>query len=251
MKSLFALTTLGLALAAMPAFADDVTAGAASNAPIAAPVDPLTFNVGVASEYRYRGISQSRLNPALQGGADYAAESGWYIGAWASTIQWIKDAGGNAPVELDLYGGYKKEIVKDLTLDVGLLQYYYANNDLNPSANTLEVYAALSYGPLVFKYSDSVTNLFGFSNSKNSGYADLSGVFEITEGWTLTPHVGHQKVANNSAASYYDYSLTLNKDYAGITFGAALIGTNSGDYLSPAGKNLGKSTLVVSAKKTF
>jgi len=94
--------------------------------------NPLSFNVGVVSDYRFRGISQTRFDPALQGGADYAfPNSGFYVGTWASTIRWIKDAGkiagvdtGSAPVEIDLYGGYKGDIVKDkLSYDVGLLQY--------------------------------------------------------------------------------------------------------------------------------
>jgi uncharacterized protein (TIGR02001 family) len=62
--------------------------------------------------YRYRGISQTRLKPALQGGVDYTAGS-FYVGAWVSTIQWIKDGGGKADVEIDIYGGYKFELAKD------------------------------------------------------------------------------------------------------------------------------------------
>ena len=57
---------------------------------------PLTFNAGIFSEYRYRGIAQSRFQPAVQVGADYAFPSGFYIGTWASTIKWIKDAKGGA-----------------------------------------------------------------------------------------------------------------------------------------------------------
>ena len=52
----------------------------------------LAFNVGATTDYRYRGISQSRVKPALQGGVDYAAGA-FYVGAWASTIKWIKDFG--------------------------------------------------------------------------------------------------------------------------------------------------------------
>ena len=65
----------------------------------------VTFNVGAVTDYRYRGISQTRLKPALQGGVDYSAGS-FYVGAWGSTIQWIKDGGGRADVEIDIYGGY-------------------------------------------------------------------------------------------------------------------------------------------------
>ena len=65
------------------------------------------FNVGAVTDYRYRGISQTRLEPALQGGADFAHKSGFYVGTWASSIKWIKDAGGDADAEVDIYGGYK------------------------------------------------------------------------------------------------------------------------------------------------
>ncbi|MDC8784931.1 TorF family putative porin [Roseateles koreensis] len=253
MKSVSVLFALALVAGAMPVYAEEAPAAAAE----AAPVSPLSFNVSVTNEYRYRGISQSRLDPALQGGVDYAAESGFYIGAWGSTIKWIKDApyNGGANVEIDLYGGYKTEVAKGLTLDVGVLNYVYPSNDLNPSANTTELYAALTFGPVTAKYSHSVTDLFGNVDSKGSGYLDVSATFEVAEGLTVTPHIGYQKVAHNSAASYTDYSLTVNKDYAGLTFGAAVIGTDSDAYYGGSSltsmKNLGKTGLVVSVKKTF
>jgi len=96
------------------------------------------FNVGAVTDYRYRGISQSRLKPALQGGVDYTAGA-FYVGAWASTIKWVKDAGGDSNVEVDLYGGYKGEIAKDVTFDIGGLYYLYSGNKLPTSANTFEV----------------------------------------------------------------------------------------------------------------
>ena len=241
----FVMSALALAMA-MPAFADDP-------APAPAPAaDPLSFNVSLISDYRYRGISQTRLKPALQGGADYAFDSGFYVGTWLSTIKWIKDGGGDAPMEWDIYGGYKTEITKGVTLDVGLLQYEYVNNKLNPSANTLEVYAAVTVGPVTAKYSDSTTNLFGFADSKNSGYLEVAAALDLGEGFTLTPHYGHQKVKNWSVASYSDYSVTLNKDLAGFTWGAAVVGTNAHQaYVGPGNKDLGKTSLVVSVKKTF
>jgi len=251
MKTVYALLAFALASSALSAHAEDAPAPAAPAA------SPLSFNLGLASEYRYRGIAQSRLQPALQGGADYAAESGFYIGAWGSTIKWIKDApyNGGGNVEIDLYGGYKTEVAKGLTLDVGVLNYVYPSNNLNPSANTTEIYAAATFGPVTAKYSHSVTDLFGNVDSKGSGYLDVSATFDLGEGFSLTPHIGYQKVKNNNAMSYTDYALTLNKDYAGFTFGAAVIGTDSDAYMGGADanslKNLGKSVLVVSVKKTF
>jgi len=242
MKLSSSLLVLALSAAALPAFADEP-----------AP-DPLSFNIGAVSEYRYRGISQTRLKPALQGGIDYADPSGFYIGTWASTIKWIKDAGGDADVEVDLYGGYKAEVAKGLTLDVGVLQYAYPSNKLNPSANTFEVYGALTFGPVTVKYSQSTTNLFGFADSKNSGYLDVTGNFDLSNGVTLTPHVGHQTVKHNPAASYTDYSMTLAKDFSGLVVSGAIISTDADKtaYASPVnGKFMGKTMLVVGIKKTF
>ena len=237
------MSALALALA-LPAFADE---------PAPAPADPLSFNVGLVTDYRYRGISQTRLKPALQGGADYAFDSGFYVGTWLSTIKWIKDAGGNAPVEWDIYGGYKTEIAKGVSIDVGLLQYEYVNNKLPTSANTLEAYGALTVGVLTAKYSLSATNLFGFAYSKKSGYLDLSAALDLGEGFTLTPHYGHQSVRHNGFYSYNDMSLTVTKDAFGVTWSAAVIGTDADKaaYPSPDGKFLGKTSLVVGVKKTF
>jgi len=212
---------------------------------------PLSFNVSVVSDYRYRGISQTRLQPALQGGADYAFASGFYVGTWASTIKWIKDGGGASDVELDLYGGYKGAINDSISYDLGLLHYDYPSNGLNPSANTDEVYAALTFGLATVKYSHSVSNLFGFGDSKNSAYLEVAATFDLGNGLTLTPHIGHQTVHNNGGYSYTDYALTLNKDYAGLSFGLGVVGADTSAYVGGAGKDLAKTGLLLTVKKTF
>jgi uncharacterized protein (TIGR02001 family) len=260
-KTLLALAST-LAVAALPQLAQAQVAAPApaASAPAAPEASPLSFNVGLTSDYRYRGISQSRLKPAIQGGVDYAFASGFYIGAWASSIKWVKDAGGDASAEIDLYGGYKGEIAKDLTYDVGVLTYQYPRNHLTTSTNTTEIYGALTYGPATLKYSHSVTNLFGFTDSKNSGYLDLSATFEVGPAIQLIPHVGYQRVAHLSDASYTDYSFTVGKDFSGFFLSAAIVGTstktvpanpNGYAYYSPDGKNLGRTDLVVAVKKTF
>ena len=215
-----------------------------------------TFNVGAVTDYRYRGISQTRVKPALQGGVDYSHPSGLYLGAWASTIKWIKDVGGDSNVEVDLYGGYKGEIAKDFTYDVGVLAYVYSSNKLSPSANTTEIYGAVTYGPVTAKYSHSVTDTFANTDSKNSNYLDLSATFEVTDGWSLVPHIGHQRISGpmSGVGSYTDYSLTLSKDFKGIVPSIAIVGTDAdkGFYSSPVnGKALGKSTLVLGLKYNF
>lgn len=210
----------------------------------------VAYNVGVFSDYRYRGISQTRLKPALQGGVDYTAGA-FYVGAWASTIKWIKDGGGSADIELDLYGGYKGEFTKGFGYDVGVLAYIYPGHKLAVSPQTTEIYGALTYGPATLKYSHSVTNLFGFDDSKNSGYIDLSGTFEITDGWMITPHIGRQTVKHVSGASYTDGSLTVSKDFSGLVFSAGLVDTNTDAYRGKNNKDLGKRGVVVGLKYNF
>ena len=218
---------------------------------------PLSFNVGAFTDYRYRGISQTRLKPAVQGGFDYAVPGGLYFGAWASNIKWIKDNGGDGGIEIDLYGGYKGEIQKDFTYDVGFLTYQYPSNKLNPSANTTEIYGAFTFGPATAKYSHSLTNLFGTADSKGSGYLDLSATFEVGS-ITVVPHVGFQSVKRNSTSSYTDYAITVSKDFSGFLLSAALVGADTKSiagvpvYTSPAnGKNLAKTGLVLGVKYTF
>ena len=223
----------------------------------------LAFNAGAVTDYRYRGISQSRLKPAVQGGVDFAA-GGFYVGAWASTIKWIEDGNPKSSnkVEVDLYGGYKGEIVKDsLSYDVGVLAYQYPGHKAGDagltSPNTTELYGALTFGPATVKYSHSVTNLFGFSDSKNSGYLDLSASFDVGGGVMLAPHVGYQKVSHNSDYSYTDVSLGVSKDFNGLVVSATAVYADvkklSGvpAYVGPNGKNLGKTGLVLGVKYNF
>jgi uncharacterized protein (TIGR02001 family) len=221
-----------------------------------APESTLSYNAGVVSDYRYRGISQSRLQPAVQGGVDYADKSGFYVGAWGSSIKWIKDTTGvtSGSTELDLYGGYKAA-VGDVAYDVGVLRYQYMKNDYNKvgvNANTTEVYGALTYGVYTAKYSHAVTDLFGNIDSKNSYYVDLSAAFDMGDGYTLTPHVGYQKI-KNSIGSYTDYALTLGKDLGnGLSATAAVVGTNADEgFYSLKGKYNGKTGVVVGLKYAF
>lgn len=241
-------TTQKLVLAAMA-----VSGAAFAQTKAPEPDYTLSYNVGVVTDYRYRGISQSRLKPALQGGVDFAHKSGFYLGTWASSIKWIKDAGGDAPVEWDVYGGYKGT-VGAFGYDVGVLTYQYPNHSLPVSPNTTEIYAAGTWGPATLKYSHAVTNLFGFADSKNSYYLDASATFDMGGGWSVVPHVGYQKVKNFSDASYTDYAVTLGKDFGnGFSASAAVVGTNADDalYVTPAGKFTGRTGLVLGAKYSF
>ncbi|NML42395.1 hypothetical protein HHL11_01455 [Ramlibacter sp. G-1-2-2] len=211
-----------------------------------------SVNIGAVTDYRYRGISQSRLQPALQGGADFAHKSGFYIGTWASSIKWVKDAGGNADAEVDLYGGYKFN-GGPVAFDVGALRYLYPSSQLAVSPNTTELYVSGTYGPATLKYSHAITNLFGFADSKNSYYVDLNATFDTGYwGLTVTPHIGYQGIKNNSGFSYTDWSVALGKDFGnGFSASLAYVDTNNSNYRSPDGKDLGRATAVLGVKYTY
>jgi len=218
----------------------------------------LSFNAGVVSDYRYRGISQTRLKPAVQAGADLGHSSGLYLGTWATNIKWIKDSGAtDGSIELDIYGGYKGT-AGDIGYDVGFLRYEYVGNKLGnvpgfANANTNELYAAVTVGPFTAKYSHSVSNLFGYLDSKNSQYLDINATFDLGGGWTVTPHVGRQVIKNNEAYNYTDYSVTLGKDLGnGLSASLMLVDTTAKEALYTwGGKYVGKEALVAGLKYTF
>ncbi len=281
MKKTALATVAVLALAAghTIAFADDAPAApaAAASAPDASPI---TYNIGVVSDYRYRGISQSKMKPALQGGIDYA-NGPIYVGTWASTISWVKDAmvasnrinAGNedyvpvdekgAPVEWDLYGGTKGDIIKDtLSYDVGVLAYVYLGQEFHKiglsNPDTGEVYGALTYGVFTGKVSISATPLFGVPKSKGSQYYDLSANFDLGSGFTLTPDVAYQaitgSVAKAAGLSYGAYSLTLGKDFGkGISASLQIVATDAKkeDYQTSDNKFTGRTGVVAGVKYSF
>lgn len=244
-----------LLVAAIATLFSSQFAQAQDAAPTVKPEHEVSFNAALASDYRYRGISQTRLKPALQGGVDYVNNpSGLYAGAWASTIKWTKDAGGGGNVEVDLYAGKRGALTSEISYDVGVLTYVYPSNGLAVSANTTEIYGQLSYGPAYMKYSHSTTNLFGFANSKNSGYLDIGANIEIDSGLILNLHAGHQSVKNNNSYAYTDWKVGVTKDFGILSASLAVIGSNAGKnaYASPAnGKFLGKTAVVATLNKFF
>jgi uncharacterized protein (TIGR02001 family) len=253
------------------------SASFAQTAP-AAPESTIAYNVGVVSEYRYRGIAQTRGDAALQGGVDYANANGFYLGAWGSTIKWIKDNSATAtvtevkgPIEIDLYGGYKFEAA-GLAYDVGYLRYQYQGNTLEKTggtvnaayvnANTDEIYGAVTAGVVTAKYSYSLSDLFGNIDSKGSTYLDLSATFDLGNGYSLVPHAGRQVikgvvsgVRTANAGDYTDVALTLNKDFGdGLSASISAISTNAKNsfYYSPVNNYpTGKNVTVVGVKYSF
>ncbi|GAC1606103.1 MAG: TorF family putative porin [Ramlibacter sp.] len=226
----------------------------------------LTYNIGAVTDYRFRGISQTSKKPAIQGGIDFAHKSGFYLGTFVSNVKWVKDFNGatKGSYELDLYGGYKGEIMKDLSYDVGLITYRYPGNNsgaagtpgagLYTKADTNEIYGALTYTLYTVKYSRSLGDFLGNPGSSGSDYLELAAGFDLGSGITLTPHIGHQRVKNTPNASYTDYSLTVAKDFGnGLSASAAAIGSDSKRvfYTDLNNKYIGNSTIVLGVKYSF
>jgi len=224
-------------------------------------------NLGIFSNYIFRGVTQTTEKAALQGGFDYAHASGFYAGTWGSNVSWLTDGGvyTASSLELDIYGGYAGTFGKsDFGYDVGAIYYYYPGDE-NPgviSANTVEVYGAVSWKWLTAKLSYAPTEYFGFVDSKGTYYADLSGSYPIANtGVTLEAHVGMVKLAgdaspavtNDSLFSYTDWkvgaSYALPKDF---TVGAYYTDTNApAAGYTFAGTNWAENQWAVYIQKTF
>ena len=230
----------------------------AAAAPAAAPASPLSFNVALYSQYIFRGLSQTNYRPAVQGGADFAHPGGFYAGAWASNISWLRDFDiSSGRVEVDLYAGYKKSF-GDWTADVGFLRYEYTGSTrpgfTNPDTN--EVYAGVAYKFVTFKYSHAISNAFGTADSKRTYYADLTAAIPIVDTWTLTAHVGRQQYRGPSkdAASYWDFKAEIAKDFGnGLSAGAGITANDADEsfYTPPGKRTIAKDTGYVFVKYVF
>ena len=255
-KSLITTAVLGALAAPSFVFAAD-----------AAPAPDLTvaYNIGLYSQYIFRGLTQTDRGPAVQGGVDLTHSSGFYLGAWATNISWLRDnygtdsstaipaysSGGH--LELDLYGGYRYTFGSGVGIDLGALQYVYpgARDTQNfAKANTTELYGALSYGWVQAKISTVVSPgawtignypnaLAGAKGAQGTYYAELNATIPVSDligakdgvasGITGIAHIARQEFNAGSAndpSSYTDYKLGLQKSFSEGT----LNGVNVGGY---------------------
>jgi uncharacterized protein (TIGR02001 family) len=212
------------------------------------------------SEYEYRGISQTSEKPALQLNLDYTHASGFYAGTFVSNIKWLKDsakASGfntNANLEWDIFAGYKFEVVKDFTMDIGFLRYEYPSSGaFNPKPNTDEVYLGVISGPFSAKYSHATSTLFGFAGSKGSTFTELNWSQEVVPKFTMNAQLARQTVKKNNDFSYTVYKVGGTYDFGG--------GMNAGLYFKDTnakkasytvlGRDWSKGRLVAFVSKTF
>lgn len=144
-RSLTAASVLSLSLWSMPALAQQEAAAqdAADAEADSASAEAFTLsgNVALTTDYRFRGVSFSGGDVALQGGIDLAHESGLYVGTWGSTID--ADA-GFGEMELDVYGGWSGDVADGLSVDLGLLYYMYPTEDTGADTDYFEALGSVS-----------------------------------------------------------------------------------------------------------
>lgn len=210
---------------------------------------PLTANVSLTTNYKFRGQDQGNrakaFKPALQGGFDYSS-NGFYVGNWNSSIGWLEDAN----LESDVYAGYKGEFGGGIGYDIGGLAYFYPGEH---HANTGEIYGGLTFGPASIKYFHTVSpRYFGFVDGRHTGYLDFAANYEIVKGVTLNGHIGYTRfskdVRDDGVQSYVDYKAGATYDLgSGFAVGAAFIGAGKKDYWG----DINKGRFIVTLTKSM
>jgi len=224
-----------------------------------------TANVGLVTDYIFRGIAQTSHNAAIQGGIDYAHSSGFYAGVWGSNVSWIADSGaiaagsGNSTMELDTYLGFKNSFAEDFSYDVGFVRYNYLGKYAPAAglakADTDEIYGAIGYKWITAKYSYALGQFLTVPGAKGTNYIELNASVPLAEtGITVAAHVGKQtfKPATAAIYTYTDYKLGISKDFSGYVLGLAYSSTNAGPAWTYAtGGNWGKGVAALSLTHSF
>ncbi len=247
---------------------DDTTPAAPATASPAAPPSAITVSgsVAIASDYRFRGVSQSDRQMAVQGGLTIAHESGFYVGTWASNLAGWGTFGG-ANMELDLIGGYKTKLGDGATLDAGLTWYMYpggANKTdfaepyvkLSGTTGPVTLTAAAAYAPkqqAIGKWYatgvDAAAGVYTRPGAKDDNlYLSGDGAFAITgTPVTAKAHVGHSwgqnglgpnATAVSPTGNYWDWSLGADTTWRNLTFNVSYVDTDisrrDSAYLQPS-----------------
>ncbi len=175
-------------------------------------------NVGLTTEYLFRGVTQSGDgNPAVQGGFDFAHDSGVYLGTWASSINF----GGN--IETDFYGGWSGNLgANKIGLNVGAILYHYPSASSDKKLDYWEGYVGVSKdfgfasGGVKFSYSPDWTG----TTTSNAEYLEANVDVPAGKYFTVNLHTGHQWFSDNTGVGfddYTDYMVGLSTGMAGFT----------------------------------
>ena len=251
---------LSLAVLALPltALAQEVTetpaAAPAAEAPVAtapaaeAPASNLSWNLSVTSDYVFRGITQTNFKPAVQGGLDYAfGGSGWYVGAWASNVDFPVPSGSpSGPnIELDTYGGYGFAANDSWTVDLHAVRYNYLGESTGyGSIDYNEFFASTSYkGMLTF----TLAYAPNYANADFSSlYFNVGGSWALGNEFNLNASVGHSKFSDG-VGKYNDWNLGVSRKFGLVEAALNYYDTN-GDYTDALFSGKASDALVLSFK---
>jgi uncharacterized protein (TIGR02001 family) len=207
---------------------------------------PISANVGLSSDYTFRGISQTDENVAIQGGFDYTHSSGFYLGVFGSNVDFNDP---DASIEIDGYGGFKHSFLDHYGIDAGVIHYAYPN--ANDAYSYNEYYMGGNYRNFSLKayYSDDF-----FANSGEAVYIDSKGDFSLPYHFMLGLHYGYQWIENNAkfgTPDYADWRIGINREFIGVNVGVAYVDTNLDKNECFSGSSLCSSRAVVSISKVF
>jgi uncharacterized protein (TIGR02001 family) len=171
-------------------------------------------NVGLYSDYLFRGITQTDHDPAIQGGVDLTHSSGLYAGFYGSNVYFPNYS---AHLELDVYGGYRLALAKDLSASLGVLHYTYPSTS---DFNTLEVPFKLTWGALELGYAFSPD---WYSSGGTAGYASAQYGVDLPFEARLSGGAGFShfsaKTENAGFRNYFDFKLGVSRQFRNVTFG--------------------------------
>ena len=231
------------------AIAASLLAGATATTVQAAEI---SANVALVTDYRFRGISQSDEDIALQGGFDLGFDTGIYVGTWGSTVDFDSADGFDGSLELDDYVGWGMDIGENSAIDVGYMYYDYPGDD-GDEGDYQELYGSFSWRDLTvgMAYSD---DYYGETDTFFYYYADYS--LGLGENWSVDFHVGYNDLEEDggflgtSESSYTDYSVGLTWSVMGVDLGAAYVGTTL-DEEDVFDTDWGEDTVVFSISKSM
>jgi len=221
----------------------------------------VTSTVTLTNDYDFRGFTQSAKDPAAQASVDYAHESGFYVGAWGSNVDFGPEIGSLEEVnfEVDAYAGFTKALENGVTYDLGLVTYNYPEES---DYNYVEVYGSVAkdwfkgklwYSP---KFGGNVAEDIAGTDNISAWYWDFNGTWALPQNLSLTVHGGYStgdywdKVIGDDV---FDYSIGLGYTYSHFNFGAKWVASSTDAHFACTGSNVfcNDARAIVTVATTF